>query len=142
MKKILPYVGIIAFIVILINLVTKLLEDKVNKDIGSYIDVISAVENWKSELPLDIGGGLTLYDINLEGKVVSYSCKIDKLKKDLTAEEIAKLGNNWKQLVIKNTKGSPYNKNFLKEEIVIKYILYDAEKEKLIDFSITPNDYK
>ncbi|WMC07175.1 hypothetical protein [Elizabethkingia anophelis] len=142
MKKILPYVGIIVFIVILINLVTKLLEDKVNKDIGSYIDVITAVEKWKSELPLDTGDGLILYDITIHGKVVSYSYKLDKLKNELTTEEITEFENNWKKLVIKNTKGSPYNKNFLKEEIIIKYILYDAEKEKLIDFSITPNDYK
>ncbi|CDN74285.1 hypothetical protein [Elizabethkingia anophelis] len=142
MKKILSYVGVIAFIVILISIVTKLLGDKVDKDIGSYIDVVSAVEEWKTKLPLEAGDGLTLYDITLEGKVVSNTYKVDKLKKNLTAEEIAEFENNWKKLIIKNTKGSIYNKNFLKEEIIIKYTLYDAEKEKLIDFSISPNDYK
>lgn len=155
-NKIFNYIGIIILIALTIytcnSLISKKLEQKSNEDLKPYFeeqnalkDVLGSIDKIKNRLPIDIGGGIYLNEVEFikDKRLVKYIYKSEELNlNELTSVDISNFRQEWKQNTLLTMKDNPENLSFVNAEINFDYILFDKENKEILRFNINSSEYK
>lgn len=141
MKKILLFIATIILILVAIRIITNGIQNEIlTKD--EYFDIMMSIEQKKLELPIKTGEGMTLNDIQLSGKKIKYFFKADNDISNMTNNDIENYKKRWRQNIIQISKNNPNNKSLVHENISLHYFLVDKDNKPILNFEISPNEYK
>ena len=101
-----------------------------------------SIEQKKLELPIKTGEWMTLNDIQLSGKKIKYFYKTDNEISNMTNNDIENYKKRWRQNIIQISKNNPNNKSLVHENISLHYFLVDKDNKPILNFEISPNEYK
>lgn len=141
MKKILLFIATIILILVAIRIITNGIQNEIlTKD--EYFDIMMSIEQKKLELPIKTGEGMILNDIQLSGKKIKYFYKADNEISNMTNNDIENYKKRWRQNIIQISKNNPNNKSLVHENISLHYFLVDKDNKPILNFEISPNEYK
>jgi hypothetical protein len=60
----------------------------------------------------------------------------------MTNNDIENYKKRWRQNIIQISKNNPNNKSLVHENISLHYFLVDKDNKPILNFEISPNEYK
>lgn len=124
--------------------ITPLLQQKSEKKIAVHgIEIATTL--LKNKLPVNVGDGIVLYNVsfNEKDKVVEYFYKNDLEEiSNLSEDNINDYKTEWREKSRQTANKSKNKQEFITADITMKFILVDKKNDFILDFYLSPADYK
>ncbi|MDR2207329.1 MAG: hypothetical protein LBE36_14355 [Flavobacteriaceae bacterium] len=158
---------VVMIIVLGIGLFEKYLENKIEEDMASiraerYEEVGNraeehyateedmALQSLKTEvavfnqkLPKDIGRGIILYNVefNEKAETVDFFCRSEDVSiYDFTEEDVSRFKKEWREQIIETSLKSENDKQFIKADVPVHWILEDKDGKFILQFMVYPSE--